>query len=108
MKQFMYEHGAHWGVALAAVLVNKLYTEGEDQSMRSVIRSIVAAVLFTFLSVKYGIAQGYEATTISLGVFFGSFLIDVVVELLMHLKRKMLSDPDGVLHALKTLWGRRK
>lgn len=108
LKTFVYTHGAYWGVALAAVVVSKLYTEGEEQTTRSVLRSFVAASLFTYLALDYGQANNIDTPTLSITIFAGSFLIDVIVELLIHFKKKVLADPDGILQLIKSLWSNRK
>ena len=95
LEEFLYKHGAYWVVALIAVTLSKLYSD-EEQSMRSIIRSLLMAIAGTYMGVEVARATINESM-LFVYVFVGSFLIDVVAEVLIAVRRKLMSNPEIII-----------
>lgn len=92
LEVFLYKHGAYWAVALIAVTLSKLYTD-EEQSMRSIIRSTLMALVGSYMGVVIGETR-VDSGMLFVYVFVGSFLIDVLAGALVAARRKLLDNPE--------------
>ncbi|AUM58633.1 hypothetical protein phiP47_005 [Plesiomonas phage phiP4-7] len=82
-------------MALVAVAISKLYTQ-EDQTFKTIIRSFLAATLFSFLFVLYS-ANGMSEWMIYATIVVGSFIIDGIAEALAKLRARIKEDPTIIL-----------
>ena len=95
LEDFLYKHGAYWAVALIAVTLSKLYTD-EEQSMRSIIRSTLMALVVSYMGEVIGETK-VDSGLLFVYVFVGSFLIDVLAGALVAARRKLLDNPEILL-----------
>ena len=95
LEDFLYKHGAYWAVALIAVTLSKLYTD-EEQSMRSIIRSTLMALVVSYMGVEVG-EKKVDPSMLFVYVFVGSFLIDVVAWALVVVRKKLMDNPEILL-----------
>lgn len=95
LEKLLAEHGSYWIVALFSVGVSKLYAR-EDQNLRTIIRSFLAAVLYSYLFVEFS-RDRIDAWVIIVSVAAGSFIIDAIVEALVILQARIKKDPTIIL-----------
>ena len=95
LEDFLYKHGAYRAVALIAVTLSKLYTD-EEQSMRSIIRSTLMALVVSYMGVEVG-EKKVDPSMLFVYVFVGSFLIDVVAWALVVVRKKLMDNPEILL-----------
>ena len=103
-EQFVVKHGAYWAVALVAVAIGKLYSR-EKQTIKSVLRSALAALAISFIVVEQ-FAGSVEQSTVFTYVFVASILSDVIVEMIMGLGIRIKEDPSLLTKFLP--WGNKK
>lgn len=97
-EQLLVKHGEFWVIALLAVMVSKMYGT-ERNTLVSVIKSIIAALVVTYLVVeKY--AGTEDHSTVMLYVFIISFLVDAIVDAGVKLKKVIRDDPSILLRYL--------
>lgn len=95
LEKLIAEHGSYWMAALVAVAVSKLYAQ-EDQTFKTIIRSFLAATLFSFLFVLYS-AGRLDDWLVYAVIVIGSFIIDGVAEALAKLRARIKEDPTIIL-----------
>lgn len=92
LEQFMMKHGAYWAVALCGVIIGKLYSK-EMQTPKTIIRSIFASLVITFIIVERYATVTDQATLFAL-VFVAALLCDVIVEIIQSFGAKVRADPS--------------
>lgn len=95
LEKLLAEHGSYWIVALIAVAISKLYAQ-EDQSFKTIIRSFLAATLFSFLFVLYSDGE-MSKWLVYASIAVGSFIIDGIAEALAKLRTRIKEDPTIIL-----------
>lgn len=95
LEKLLAEHGSYWIVALIAVAISKLYAQ-EDQSFKTIIRSFLAATLFSFLFVLYSDGE-MSRWLVYASIAVGSFIIDGIAEALAKLRTRIKEDPTIIL-----------
>ena len=93
LEQMIVKHGLPWVVALAAVAVSKLYSKNR-QTLVTVIRSLIASLLITFLIVENQ-ADASRSTTYAM-VALAAMLSDYIVEAIMALGQRIKDDPSVI------------
>lgn len=91
LEQMMVKHGVPWVIALVAVAVSKMYSK-ERQTLITILRSIVASLLITFLVVESQ-TETSRATLFVL-VALAAMLSDFIVEAVMTLGQRIKEDPS--------------
>lgn len=87
-------HGLSWIVALVSVAVSKAFSQKRETAM-TVLRSLVASLLITFLIVENQPDMNRGALFIS--VALAAMLSDYIVEAVMGLGEKIKRDPSVLL-----------
>lgn len=91
-EKFMMKHGAYWAVALCGVIIGKLYSK-ELQTTKTIVRSILASLVITFIIVERYATTTDQATLFAL-VFVAALLCDVIVEIIQAFGAKVKADPS--------------
>lgn len=95
LEKLLAEHGSYWVVALISVAISKMYTQ-EDQTFKTIIRSFLAATLFSFLFVLYS-GGALDEWLVYAAIAIGSFIIDGIAEALAKLRARIKEDPTIIL-----------
>jgi K+-sensing histidine kinase KdpD len=96
VELFIAKHGSYFLIALLAVIIKALYTK-ESQSVKSVLRSLLSALVISYIFVEK-VGSFYDQPTIFIYVFVGSILSDVIIEAILALSDKIKKDPDLLLN----------
>lgn len=91
LEQMLMKHGVPWVVALAAVAISKLYSN-ERQTLVTILRSILASLLITFLVVEN--QPGTSREMLFVLVALAAMLSDFIVEAVMSLGQRIKDDPS--------------
>lgn len=101
-EKFLVSHGAAWAVALVSVAVTKLYSK-DSQTAITILRSIIASLLITFLVVES--SDGASRGTLFITIALASALSDYIVESVLVMGEKIKDDPSLITKYLP--WGRK-
>lgn len=102
-ERFAAAHGIPWVIALAAVAITKLYSK-ERQTFVTIIRSLLASLLITFLVVES--SSGMERGTLFVAVALAAALADFIVEAVLAAGLRIKEDPSLITRYLP--WGPKK
>ncbi|MGL4755958.1 MAG: hypothetical protein ACRCXB_26675 [Aeromonadaceae bacterium] len=102
-ERFAAAHGIPWVIALAAVAITKLYSK-ERQTFVTIIRSLLASLLITFLVVES--SNGMERGTLFVAVALAAALADFIVEAVLAAGLRIKEDPSLITRYLP--WGPKK
>ena len=108
LEQLMIKHGAYWVVALVAVVISKMYSR-ERQTLKTVVRSVFASLVISYIAVEILSASKPEGT-VFMYVFVASILSDVIFDVVMtvgtSVAKKIKDDPSVLVKYLP--WGSKK
>ena len=83
-------HGVPWMIALVAVSVSKAFSNKRETAM-TVLRSVIASLLITFLIVEN--QSHLERGALFVSIALASMLSDYIVEAVMALGERIRKDP---------------
>lgn len=101
LERMIAVHGLPWIIALFAVAVAKMYSK-ERQTLMTIVRSLLASLLITFLVVESQPTMSRE--TLFVAVALASALSDFIVEAVLSFGAKIKQDPTIITR----LFGGRK
>ena len=87
-------YGAPWVVALVSVVVSKSFSNKRETAM-TVLRSVIASLLITFLIVEN--QSHLERGALFVSIALASMLSDYIVEAVMGLGERIRKDPAILL-----------
>lgn len=83
-------HGIPWLIAMVAVYVSKAFSDKRETAM-TVLRSVIASLLITFLIVEN--QQNIDRGALFVSIALAAMLSDYIVESVMRLGERIRKDP---------------